>query len=125
MRNGKSSLNKYVLTLPFNFDRTWLNVSKILLSVGLVGLSITELSLVLKSTDDHPDIDVVTPVVFLASFAVSLLCLLLSLRYGVRTSPLQFFFYLLATVCGAPIIRTLVHRQVERRSIINKLLETF
>ena len=77
------------------------------MTVASIAVSIAEL--VIASTVDFdsgtPDVDYVTFVVFASAFLVSLLLQLLALKYGIQTSPAQFFYYLLATVAGGPILR--------------------
>lgn len=75
---------------------TFLNLCKIVCTVGLVSISIADLCLVSTNDNDDAidDVDYVTSVVFLLSFLYSLLLLLLSIQYGIRTSPTQSFFYL-------------------------------
>lgn len=48
------------------------------------------------------------PSVFLLSYLTSLVFLLLELRFGVRTSAAQFFFYLTSVICGAVTLRSVV-----------------
>ena len=39
--------------------------------------------------------------------------LLLSLRYGIRTSPAQFFFYFFSLITGAATLRSIIFRKME------------
>ena len=43
----------------------------------------------------------------------SLSLLLLSLRYGIRTSPAQFFFYFFSLITGAATLRSIIFRKME------------
>ena len=42
--------------------------------------------------------------------------LLLSLRYGIRTSPAQFFFYFFSLITGAATLRSIIFRKMESDS---------
>ena len=46
----------------------------------------------------------------------SLVLLLLSLRYGIRTSPAQFFFYFFSLITGAATLRSIIFRKMESDS---------
>ena len=46
----------------------------------------------------------------------SLSLLLLSLRYGIRTSPAQFFFYFFSLITGAATLRSIIFRKMESDS---------
>ena len=81
------------------------NVTKIVATFVIVCVNITEF---IETGVHSKDQDVtVSPVdytmdtVFLLGSLCSLAMLLLSLRYGVQTSPAQFIYYLLSVVCGA------------------------
>lgn len=87
-------------------------MSKILLTLGLIGLCATELVFVLTASADLPDVEYVTVAINLIAFVVSLILLLLSMRYGIQTSALQFYFWLLSAVFGIAILRTTIKRQV-------------
>ena len=51
------------------------------------------------------DADYVAAACFLVGAGLSLLLLTASLVRGVRTSPTQFAYYLVATICGAVTLR--------------------
>jgi ATP-binding cassette subfamily C (CFTR/MRP) protein 1 len=87
--------------IPFNIY----NLTKVALTIAAVAVSLVEVSLTATAETTPPDIEYVTPVVFATFFLISLLLLLLSLKYGVQTSATQFFYYTLAVICGAPILR--------------------
>ena len=40
----------------------------------------------------------------------SLILLILALKYGIRTSPAQFFYFLATIVTGAPTLRSVIQR---------------
>ena len=106
VRSYLMSVNRHT---PWNLY----NILKITLTIALIAISITGLIFNISSSSDLPDVDYITPVIFILSFLMSLVLLLLSQRYGVHTSYTQFFFYLLSVVCGAPILRNLVKKQNE------------
>ena len=48
-------------------------------------------------------------IIFTSSYLISLLLLLISLKYGIRTSPTQFIFYLVSVICGATNFESVIH----------------
>jgi len=94
-----------------NVPWSWVSVGKVLGTCGLVGVTAAELALLASSDESRPDVDYVTTSLALAAFLLSLLLQLLCMRYGRRTSAAQFYFYLLATVSGGVILRSIVKQK--------------
>jgi len=77
----------------------------------LVGVSVGEIVLVLSSDLEKYPADYLAPILMLLSFVSSLLLQLLCMYYGRRTSAALFYFYLLSTVCGSVILRSIVEQR--------------
>ena len=94
-----------------------LNGLKVGATLGLVIVNILEIALILiTKSDEDPFTDIspsdyVAASLFLLSYAISLAFLILSLRYGIRTSPTQFLFYLVSVVCEGVNFRSVVRRK--------------
>ena len=93
--------------IPFNV----FNVMKLLVTFALVVVSVVEIAFA-GITDNDDDaltniypVDYLTPAVFSVTYVASLLLTLLSMKSGVRTSPSQFFLYLMSLICGAVTFR--------------------
>ncbi|XP_045474208.1 multidrug resistance-associated protein 1 isoform X6 [Harmonia axyridis] len=95
-------LNSKNKDIPWN----WLNVSKFILTLFLCVLSAAEFIVNLTSDKELYNVDIFTPGIRILSFALSALLLLYNRKYGLRTSGLQFLFWLLLVVCGAFQLRT-------------------
>ena len=94
-----------------------LNIIKIIANVGLIIVNIAEFILIAVTdldkdvlTNVYP-VDYVAASVFLLSYILSLVILWLSLRYGVRTSPALFLFYLVSVICEGINFRSVVRRK--------------
>ena len=94
-----------------------LNGLKVGATLGLVIVNILEIALiVMTNADDDPmtnvaPADYVAASVFLFSYATSLIFLILSLRYGIQSSPAQFLFYLVSVFCEGVNFRSVVRRK--------------
>lgn len=83
------------------------NLTKIVLALTLVSLSVAEIALWALKNDAYPA-DYLAPIVFLVTFMASTGHQLLSMRYGVRTSSSQFYLYFFWVVCGGFTVRSTV-----------------
>ncbi|KAI7815048.1 ABC subfamily C member [Rhyzopertha dominica] len=92
--------------IPWN----WLNVLKLVLTLALIILSFSDLvtSLAYSEGDDFTiyNVHIYTPVIKILSFALSALLLIYNRKNGIRSSGLQFLFWLLLVICGIPQFRT-------------------
>ena len=94
-----------------------LNITKLCATSGLIMVNITELILIgITGVDDDPltdvhPVDYIAASVFLLSYILSFGFLLLAIRYGIRTSPSQFFFYLISVICEGINFRSVVRRK--------------
>lgn len=98
--------------IPFNR----LNVSKLIFIATLILIHLCQISIFYAVIDIDAIIDqqnkssattyIEQQFIFLASYLVSSLLLLVSLKYGIRTSPTQFVFYLISVICGASYFQT-------------------
>ncbi|KAL3269849.1 hypothetical protein HHI36_008907 [Cryptolaemus montrouzieri] len=95
-------LNSKNKDVPWN----WLNGSKLFITLFLCVLSIVEFILNLSSNRVLYSVDIYTPVIRILSFALSALLLIYNRKYGLRTSGLQFLFWMLMVICGAFQLRT-------------------
>lgn len=96
----RASLNRRI---PWNFY----NLLKFTLTLACVAVALTDLVMVISNDRANADIDYVTGVVFVLSYASSAALLYLTLYYGVRTSGTQFTFYAASIVCAGLELRTI------------------
>ncbi|KAK9886060.1 hypothetical protein WA026_014842 [Henosepilachna vigintioctopunctata] len=95
-------LNSKSKNIPWN----WLNVSKLLITLLLCVLSVAEFIDSCSSSREIYNVDIYTPVIKLLSFALSALLLIYNRRNGLRSSGLQFLFWLFLVLCGAFQLRS-------------------
>eukprot|EP00095_Tigriopus_kingsejongensis_P005628 maker-scaffold335_size202896-snap-gene-1.27 protein:Tk05628 transcript:maker-scaffold335_size202896-snap-gene-1.27-mRNA-1 annotation:"multidrug resistance-associated protein 1 isoform x3" len=89
------------------------NLSKVVLSLSLVVIAIVELVLLFVYSTNVFGVDYVTTAVFILTYLVSFLAQLLSMRYGVHTSPAQFYLYFFSAIFGGITLRSLIKRQYQ------------
>ena len=96
---------------------SYLNAIKCGANVSLIIVNIAELILIALANHDDDDltnvypVDYVSATIYLLSYVISLLILWLSLRYGIRTSPTLFMFYLVTVICEGISFRSVVRRK--------------
>ncbi|KAK4875040.1 hypothetical protein RN001_011462 [Aquatica leii] len=99
-------INSKNKNIPWNF----LNIAKLLVTVFLIILSIVDLSIAIKHSDSEEysvhGVDIYTPVIKILTFALSALFLIYNRKHGLRTSGVQFLFWFLIGLFGAPQFRT-------------------
>ena len=92
--------------VPYN----WLNVIKLTSIASLVLIHLSGITLFYtgnietKNADTRDTSFIEQQLIFTISYIISLVLLLLSLKYGIRTSPSQFLFYLFSVICAASYI---------------------
>ena len=112
-------ITKYLHSDQRNIPWNFYNVAKLFMTAALVVVSIVEIAYVATTANDSEDLteiypaDYVAPVVFLITYAVSFLLLLMSLKYGIRTSPAQFYLYFSSVVCGTVTFRSIIFRRLD------------
>nr|AHK05644.1 ATP-binding cassette transporter sub-family C member 1 isoform X5 [Tigriopus japonicus] len=106
-------VSKYVKSVNRNIPWNLYNLTKLFLTLALVVISIVELILLFVKTPNVYGVDYVTTSLFIVTYLCSLVMLLLSMHFGVHTSPAQFLFYFLSTVTGGISLRSLIKRQYE------------
>ena len=100
-----------------NIPWSVLNAIKLCSTASLVMVNVAELVVIIvTSSDDDPltsvyPVDYVAASVFLTSYLLSLGVLILALKYGIRTSPAQFLFYLVSVLCEGVNFRSIVRRK--------------
>ena len=95
--------------IPFNR----LNISKLISIATLIAIHLCQIVISYTTRHNHPDKNSDTSfieqeTIFATSYLVSFILLFLSLRYGVRTSPTQFMFYLASVICAAAYFQSIV-----------------
>jgi len=108
---AKSSINR---NIPFGF----LNVSKLILSGLLIILTIVDLVVAFANSDDievYP-VDYYSPVIKIATFALSAVLLEANRRCGLRTSGLQFLFWTFLLIFGIPQLRHQIQERHARQA---------
>ncbi|XP_023165481.2 multidrug resistance-associated protein 1 isoform X10 [Drosophila hydei] len=112
----KASLDR---NIPWNK----LSIGKVLFNVGLIVITALDLimAFVKKGESNIPiyAVDIWTPIIKLATFAILLIFIPLNRKYGVQTSGCQFLFWLLMVIFSIPRCRTEARMHQERRDIIN------
>ena len=103
-----------------NIRLNWYNLLKILLTLCLIAINIGQLAdfAIVDGDDDeltrkiYPA-DYLFAASYLTAHIISIVILLLSLKYGVRASYVQFFFYLVSSMCEAIVMRSAIIRDKE------------
>ncbi|CAH1122634.1 unnamed protein product [Ceutorhynchus assimilis] len=100
--------------IPWN----WINCSKLFVTSALSLLMISDLVTSLQnfSTDFVPSVDIYTPLLKLATFALTAVLIHYNKKYGIRTSGLLFLFWFLLSLFGAAQFRTEI-RAVQRDGV--------
>ncbi|XP_073826057.1 multidrug-Resistance like Protein 1 isoform X6 [Musca autumnalis] len=117
----KASLDK---NIPWNK----LNISKLLLTLCLLALTAIDfiMAMVKKGNEETADliypVEIWTPVIKFATFALILLFIPLNRKYGVRTSGCQFLFWFLLTIFSIPRCRTEVRAERDRSQVVESSL---
>ncbi|XP_058980636.1 multidrug resistance-associated protein 1 isoform X14 [Musca domestica] len=117
----KASLDK---NIPWNK----LNISKLLLTLGLLVLTAIDfiMAMVGKGNEDTADfiypVEIWTPVIKFATFALILIFIPLNRKYGVQTSGCQFLFWFLLTIFSIPRCRTEVRAERIRSQVVESSL---
>ncbi|XP_011343424.1 multidrug resistance-associated protein 1 isoform X3 [Ooceraea biroi] len=93
-----------------NVPHTWLFISKQVLTVGLILLSIVDLGVAIHASTDHTvhSVDYYTPVIKIISFILASILMVYNRKHGMRTSGLLFLFWFLLTICGCVQYRSFV-----------------
>eukprot|EP00095_Tigriopus_kingsejongensis_P003831 maker-scaffold2698_size13172-snap-gene-0.2 protein:Tk03831 transcript:maker-scaffold2698_size13172-snap-gene-0.2-mRNA-1 annotation:"multidrug resistance-associated protein 1 isoform x1" len=98
-----------------NIPWSLFSVSKVVLTLGLLVISVVELIYLFVDSDNVHGVDYLTAAVFILTYLISLLLHFLSMRYGVHTSPAQFILYFFSGIFGAIAFRSLIKRQTDPR----------
>ncbi|XP_036148326.1 multidrug resistance-associated protein 1 isoform X7 [Monomorium pharaonis] len=98
-----------------NVPYTWLFISKQVLTVGLILLSIVDLGVAIHESTYRTvySVDYCTPIVKIVSFMLVSTLMQYNRKYGMRTSGLLFLFWFLLALCGC----------VQYRSFVNEFIE--
>lgn len=92
--------------IPWSF----LNVSKIIVTVCLIVLSIADLAMAGTLAEDHPDeifdVHFTTPAIRIVVFALAIILVLMHRRSGIRSSGLMFIFWAATMALAMPQYRT-------------------
>ncbi|CAH2014232.1 unnamed protein product [Acanthoscelides obtectus] len=106
-------LNSKNRDIPWN----WRNLAKIVLTGALVIVTLTDIvkTFTWASCNDSAvySVDVISPLVKLFTFAFSAVFVYYNRKYGIRTSGLQFLFWLLLLICAIPQLRTEIREAQE------------
>ncbi|KAF2879992.1 hypothetical protein ILUMI_26180, partial [Ignelater luminosus] len=87
--------------IPWNF----LNIPKLFITCVLITLSITDVVTAIVQGEVY-NVDIYSPIVKALTFALSAILLVSNRKYGLRTSGVQFIFWLLVVLCAIPQFRT-------------------
>ncbi|XP_030383704.1 multidrug resistance-associated protein 1 isoform X7 [Scaptodrosophila lebanonensis] len=108
----------YYLKASFDQNIPWtkLNISKLLINIGLLVITALDLivALVKKNDISIHAVDIWSPIIKFASFLLTFLFITLNRKYGVQTSGCQFLFWFFLTVLSIPRCRTEVRAEKER-----------
>jgi ATP-binding cassette subfamily C (CFTR/MRP) protein 1 len=101
-------VRRYRNSKSHKIPRNWYNTTKLVLTLCLAIMAIVDLILLATGGDNGKavvDADYVAAAFYVFGSGLSLFLLVASLIHGIRTSPAQFVYYLVATVCGAVTLR--------------------
>ncbi|XP_024869837.1 multidrug resistance-associated protein 1 isoform X4 [Temnothorax curvispinosus] len=98
-----------------NVPYTWLFISKQVLTVGLILLSIVDLGVAIHASTYRTvhNVDYCTPIVKIVSFTLASTLMQYNRKHGMRTSGLLFLFWFFLTICGC----------VQYRSFVNEFIK--
>ncbi|XP_018340399.1 PREDICTED: multidrug resistance-associated protein 1 isoform X3 [Trachymyrmex septentrionalis] len=98
-----------------NVPYTWLFISKQVLTVGLILLSIVDLGVAIHESTFRMvySVDYYTPIVKIVSFMLASTLMQYNRKHGMRTSGLLFLFWFFLAICGC----------VQYRSFVNKFIK--
>ncbi|KYN22520.1 Multidrug resistance-associated protein 1, partial [Trachymyrmex cornetzi] len=98
-----------------NVPYTWLFISKQVLTVGLILLSIVDLGMAIHESTFRMvySVDYYTPIVKIVSFTLASTLMQYNRKHGMRTSGLLFLFWFFLAICGC----------VQYRSFVNKFIK--
>ncbi|XP_077258455.1 multidrug-Resistance like Protein 1 isoform X1 [Temnothorax americanus] len=98
-----------------NVPYTWLFISKQVLTVGLILLSIFDLGVAIHASTYRTihSVDYCTPIVKIVSFSLASTLMQYNRKHGMRTSGLLFLFWFFLTICGC----------VQYRSFVNEFIK--
>ncbi|XP_018309833.1 multidrug resistance-associated protein 1 isoform X3 [Mycetomoellerius zeteki] len=98
-----------------NVPYTWLFISKQVLTVGLILLSIVDLGVAIHESTFRTvyNVDYYTPIVKIVSFMLASALMQYNRKHGMRTSGLLFLFWFFLAICGC----------VQYRSFVNKFIK--
>ena len=104
------------------------NLTKVVLTLSLISVSIAEIALIAKEGSDDNGVkiypvDYLAPSIYLLTFLGSMALLVVSIRCGSRTSSSQFYLYLVWVFCGGVTLRSIV--RTETTEDPNVLLITY
>ncbi|XP_077285787.1 multidrug resistance-associated protein 1-like [Arctopsyche grandis] len=101
-----------------NIPWSTLNTSKLLITILLLLLTISDLGLsVYKSfNEEHvPNVEYYTPIIKIISFVYSGVLLFYNKKYGLRTSGLQFLFWILLFLCSIPQLSSEIRKYIDEK----------
>jgi ATP-binding cassette subfamily C (CFTR/MRP) protein 1 len=104
------------------------NLTKVIITLSLIAVSVAEIALIAKEASDGNGVDIypvdyLAPSVYLLTFVGSMGLLLLTIRYGSRTSSSQFYLYFFWVICGGITLRSIVRTETSEDP--NVLLITY
>ncbi|CAK9795197.1 Multidrug resistance-associated protein 1 [Anthophora quadrimaculata] len=85
-----------------NIPYTWLFISKQVLTVVLILLSIIDLGKAIHNSTDHEvyNVDYYTPIIKIVTFALAFTLVMYNRKHGIQTSGLLFLFWFFFAICG-------------------------
>lgn len=87
-----------------------LNISKLLFTLLLIGLTVADLVMAATLADDHPeeifDVHLTTPSIKIFTFVITIILVLLHKRNGIRSAGLMFLFWISLVLAGIIQYRT-------------------
>ncbi|XP_011699214.1 PREDICTED: multidrug resistance-associated protein 1 isoform X2 [Wasmannia auropunctata] len=98
-----------------NVPYTWLFISKQVLTVGLILLSIVDLGVAIHESTSRTvhSVDYCTPIVKIVSFTLASTLMQYNRKHGMRTSGLLFLFWFFLSLCGC----------IQYRSFVNEFIK--
>ncbi|XP_014219235.1 multidrug resistance-associated protein 1 isoform X2 [Copidosoma floridanum] len=94
-----------------NIPLTWLFISKYIITVALILLTVLDLGKTIRNwvlDNIVYDVDFLTPCIKILTFILCLVLLIYNKKYGMRTSGLLWMFWCLLAICGIVQYRSLL-----------------
>ncbi|XP_014486459.1 PREDICTED: multidrug resistance-associated protein 1 isoform X2 [Dinoponera quadriceps] len=97
-----------------NVPYTWLFITKQVLTIALILLSIVDLGMAIheSSSSEVSSVEYYTPFIKIITFILASVLMIYNRKYGMRTSGLLFLFWFFLALCGCIQFRTFINKLI-------------